>query len=294
MRVILRVGLIVGAMGLVALYALQIVAALLVAPAIILLGVIVGLCMAKWLERGWYGRQFAAGARAGALACALAATGGALFLLLQGPHSLATLLARSRFGPLALAPALSPFSYLGWAGLDVGAALVALLVGILAAGLTTQVAAASKSRRALRVVEQARLVAQSLNRTDTWAAPVSGGRATAGPGMFGAAANPSAGPALGPSLSALWPSAAPPSGTLGMYSTPGASRINPATYRPRPPQPMSPTLTRSFAPIARSAASAVRAPALRNWRRCMCLIIPPRGGWLMDRRSGMLNKTSIS
>jgi len=247
MRIILRVGLIVGAIGLGALYALQIAAALFVAPAIVALGVVVGLCMAKWLPRSWYGRQFAAGGRAGAIACGLAAVGAALFLLLQGPHTLAALTARSHLGPLSLAPAIAPFAYLGWAGLDVGAALVALIVGILAAGLTTQIVAASKSRRALRVVEQARLVAQSLNRSDAWAAPVSGGRATSGPGLYGAAANPTGGPALGPSLSALWPTAAPPSGTLMPPS---------ASFGASAPSSMSPTGAMPAFPSAAAAGAS--------------------------------------
>ncbi len=218
MRIILRVGLIVGVIGLVALYALQIVAALFVAPAIVVVGIIVGLCMAKWLDRGWYGRQFAAGLRAGAIACGMGALGAALFMLLQGPHSLAGLSARSHLGPLSLAPAIAPLANLGWSGLDVAASVAALVVGVIVAGLTTQIAAASKSRHALRVVEQARLVAQALNRSDAWATPVSGGRVTSGPGLYGAAARATNAPALGPSLSALWPTAAPPSGALGSPS----------------------------------------------------------------------------
>src|SRR5579862_8599747 len=56
MRTITRVGLFVGAAGLIALYGLQIVAGLFVVPAVLLIGVIAGLCVAKWLERGWSAR----------------------------------------------------------------------------------------------------------------------------------------------------------------------------------------------------------------------------------------------
>src|SRR5579862_3602421 len=121
MRTITRVGLFVGAAGLIALYGLQIVAGLFVVPAVLLIGVIAGLCVAKWLERGWYGRQLAAGLRVGAIACGATGVGAALFLLLQGPHSLAALEARSQLGPLSLAGVIDQYAYLGWGGIDVGA-----------------------------------------------------------------------------------------------------------------------------------------------------------------------------
>src|SRR3954449_10879788 len=41
--------------------------------------------------------------------------------------------------------------------------------------------------------------------------------------------------------------------------------MNLATYRPRPPHPINPTRTRSFAPITREADKAVR----RNVLRCI-------------------------
>src|SRR5579875_1115794 len=269
MRTITRVGLVVGAAGLVALYGLQIVAGLFVAPAVALIGVITGIGVAKWLERGWYGRQFVAGLRAGLIACGATGVGAALFLLLQGPHSLATLSARSQLGPLSLSHVITQYAYLGWAGIDVGASLVAMIAGIFLAAITTQIFAWSKSRHSLRVVEQARLVAESFNRSAAWAAPPSGGRMTSGP-------------MVGPGLSALWPQPTAPSGSLGatpqtippLPSALGAGAAWGATGAPSTPlahaQPKAPSPT-----PAPKAATAVPGANFGGGLTAMPQTTPP-------------------
>jgi hypothetical protein len=167
MRTILRAGVIVGGTGFVILYALQPSAGFAVVGGVALTGALAGLMTAKWLERTWYGRQLLAGLRAGALAAGLAAAGALLSLLLLGPRSVGTLAAHAPWGAARLVWLAAP---LGWAGVDVAGVLLALGIGALAGALLAQIAGWSKSARAVRTVEQARLAAQALNRDDGWRA----------------------------------------------------------------------------------------------------------------------------
>jgi hypothetical protein len=157
----------------VALAALQLSMALVVIVGIVLAGVITGLCVAKWLERWWYGRQLEAGARAGFYACGLAGSGALASLILRGPHDLDTLARRSHLGPLDLAPAVHALAFFDWVGADMLLVVAAAVAGILLAALSAQIVGWSKSGRALRIVEQARLTAESLAR-DEAPAPAGG------------------------------------------------------------------------------------------------------------------------
>src|SRR5205085_6338033 len=54
-----------------------------------------------------------------------------------------------------------------------------------------------------------------------------------------------------------------------MYSTPGTLRINVATSNPRPPQPIKPSRTRSFAPKISFAEAALAARVAVLSRDCL-------------------------
>lgn len=168
MRAILRVGLGVGAAGFLALFALALAAALVVLPGLLIAGVIAGLAMAKWLPWAWYGRQPAAGLRAGAIAAALATAGALLALLGFAPHDTAALAARSHLLSLDLSPVVTRLAVLGWLGLDVLGVLLSGLAAVCLAVAATQLFAWSKSARAVRIVSQARALAQALQRGETW------------------------------------------------------------------------------------------------------------------------------
>ena len=173
MRAILRVGLGVGAAGFLALFALGLAAALVVLPGLLIAGVIAGLAMAKWLPWAWYGRQPVAGLRAGAIAAGLAASGALLALLGFAPHDPAALAARSHLFRLDLGAVVTRFAAFGWLGLDVLGVLLCGLAAVCLAIAVTQVFSWSKNARAVRVVAQARALAQALQRGETWA-PVMG------------------------------------------------------------------------------------------------------------------------
>ena len=92
MRTTRRIVILLGSTGFVALYILQYRAALAATPLILIIGGLTGLFIAKWLPWAWYGRQFSAGVRAGALTCALAALG---VLLRTESHQARPLLCRA-------------------------------------------------------------------------------------------------------------------------------------------------------------------------------------------------------
>ncbi|MEO7000306.1 MAG: hypothetical protein ABI068_00675 [Ktedonobacterales bacterium] len=203
MRMLMRVGAIVGVLGLALVYVLQIAAGLMTLAGVVVVGAVTGLSVAKWLTRDWYGRQFAAGLRAGAIACCVTGAGALLFLLLQGPHSVAALAARSHLPGVTLAPQIQAFAALGWVSIDVLGTLVSVGLGIALAALVAQVFAGSKSRHALQIIAQARLAAQAFNQslghTDSWGPVAVGmGRSTStlggltgqqsAPGRMGSAA----------------------------------------------------------------------------------------------------------
>src|SRR6478752_5043406 len=99
-----RVGLLLGAMGALAIFALGRMAALTAAVGVIAVGLLAGLAMAKWLEWSWFGRQVEAGLRAGLVACGLVTVAGLVTLIAQGPHDVSTLATQSHLGGLNLAP----------------------------------------------------------------------------------------------------------------------------------------------------------------------------------------------
>ena len=180
MRTILRVGTTIGGIAFVMLYALQSAIALAVALGIILAGVSAGLGTAKWLERPWFGRQFAAGLRTGIIAVGMAGAGALLALLGQGPRSIDQLAARSHFFSVNLGPVIYKLSGAGWVGVDVLAIFVAMATGIAASVVITQVGAWTKSRRAIQAVARARIAAKGSGIDDR--AGASSGRPFGGAG----------------------------------------------------------------------------------------------------------------
>jgi hypothetical protein len=162
MRTILRAGGLCGLLGAVAAAALQLPMGLGIIWFIPLVGFGAGLGVAKWLERDWYGKQLAAGLRAGAAAAAIAGLAAFLALALGGPRDTATLLAQSDLSLVAPKPAVRTVVSLGWLGMDLLTVAAAGLLGVVLAGLVAQLIGWSKSRRAIAVVEQARRAAEML------------------------------------------------------------------------------------------------------------------------------------
>lgn len=185
MRTIVRTGVTLSIVAALALYGVQLVAALGVALGIIVTGALAGLGVAKWLARDWYGRQFEAGARAGAIACGVGGLSALCYLLGQGPRTLPDLAARSYLPGVDMVALVSALGSLSWMGVDAVVIVGAIIAGVLTAGLVAQIAGWSKSGRALRVIAQARIAAQSLQRLDTRAAVTAAPRSTTlGPQIF--------------------------------------------------------------------------------------------------------------
>jgi hypothetical protein len=177
MRAIVRVGLILGGIGFLALFALQQAVGLAVAPLLVGVGLLAGVCAAKWLEWGWYGHQFRAGTFAGFYACTLAGIGALLSLVMAGPHDVKALAAASHIGGFSLAPVIERTAVFGSTGIGVLLLLLAGLLSVFVAGLSTQILALSKNTRTVRVVTQARVAAEPLARRDTFMPTPSGARA---------------------------------------------------------------------------------------------------------------------
>jgi len=239
MRAIVRVCLVVGGIGFLALFALQHAVALAVAPLLVIVGLLAGVCMAKWLEWGWYGSQFRAGAYAGFYACALAGVGALVSLVTAGPHDAQSLAAASHLGGLSLAPIIEGAAVLGWIGVDAVLLLICGMLGIFAGGFATLFLAMSKSARTVRVVTQAHVAAEPLARRDTFLPTPSGARA---------------GDTLLPSPRSQPGFAASPSnpGFAASPSNPGADWGTPAPFAP-PRQPARQTGANS--PAARRTAA---------------------------------------
>ena len=168
-----RVGLLLGAMGALAIFALGRMAALTAAVGVVAVGLLAGLAMAKWLEWDWFGRQIEAGLRAGIIACSLGAIAGLVTLIAQGPRDISTLAAQSHLGGLNLAPLAHTLGGLGWLGVDIVALFLACLIGIALAVGTTEVFAIGKNRAAVDAVSRARQAAESLRAGRPWSATVS-------------------------------------------------------------------------------------------------------------------------
>jgi hypothetical protein len=178
-----RVGWAVGAAGFVLLFLVQVPTALGAALLYPLLGIAAGLGMAKWLPRAWYGRQFSAGLRAGALAAAGASAGLLLSVVLMAPHRMGALAARSHLLGLGLSRQAEALGALGWIGVTVVAVLLGSLICATLAALTTQALALDKSRSAIQAVDRAREAAQRSNRAASVARPTHRLLPTPGAGM---------------------------------------------------------------------------------------------------------------
>jgi hypothetical protein len=163
-----RVGLLLGVIGSLVVYGLGRMAGLTAAVGVITIGLLAGLAMAKWLEWGWFGRQIAAGLRAGLLACGLVTAAGLAALITQGPHDISALAAQSHLGGLSLAPLAHSLGALGWLGVDVVVLVMAYLAGTVLAVGVTEVFAYGKSDDAVRTVSQARLAAEALRGGRAW------------------------------------------------------------------------------------------------------------------------------
>lgn len=209
MRTVTRVGVSLSVVAALALYGLQLVAGLLATLGIIIIGVIAGLCVAKWLQRDWYGRQLDAGARAGAIACGVAGLASLLYLLGQGPRTTAELAARSHLGGVSLGWLVEALSPLGTAGADVVSSIMATLLGVLLAALTALVFGWGKDKRSQRVIAQARLAAQSQQHGEMGAQVTPSGGRPASPsvrlfgrtdGMGGLLSGPSLRRTAGPEI----------------------------------------------------------------------------------------------
>lgn len=161
MRTVTRTGISLSVVAALALYGVQLVAGLAAMTGVVVVGVIAGLCVAKWLERPWYGRQLEAGARAGAIACGVAGLSAALYLLGQSSASMYDLAARSRPLGASFTSFVLSLSPLGPVGAIIASAVVATLLGIASSALTAQLFAWGKDKHSVTVVEQARLAAQA-------------------------------------------------------------------------------------------------------------------------------------
>lgn len=261
MQSVLRVGVVAGVLGSVALYGLARTSGLVAAYGIILLGFAAGLAMAKWLDWSWYGRQLEAGAQAGALACIPAAALSLVALLSQSAHSVGALETNSHLGPLTAGGLAHAFGFSGWAGADILSIVFSTLFAIGLAALTSIVMAWSKSGRAVRSVNQAHEAARSL-RGGTWAPALT----TAVPAVQGTSASipawqgvqsQSAGRA---EASQAWP-AVPPQTT----AQPALGAPAPVTF-----SPSDQTIPRGSKPPANSPANdeqlrAAMREALSMW-----------------------------
>jgi hypothetical protein len=258
MRTITRTGVTLSVIAALVLYGVQLVAALGAAVGVVIVGALAGLAVAKWLERDWYGRQLEAGARAGAIACGVGGLSALLYLLGQGPRTLPELAARSHLPGLDLAPLVMALGPLGWAGVDVVVILGAILAGAIVSALVTQNVGWSKSGKAVRVVAQARLAAQALQRVEARGAATAGPRSiTSGPQLYATGA-PAIAPVQGPSE---WeglglPAAAPPASPRTWRAT--AKEASPPPPRPADHRP-------SDARATGEALTEEARIALSNW-----------------------------
>ena len=244
MRAIRRTTIILSCIGFVALYGLQYVAALAVTPLIVVVGLLTGLAVAKWLPWAWYGRQFAAGARVGVITCGLSAAGVLLSLIGSGSHNLPVLAARSHLSGIDLSSLVASLGAPGWFTPYVLLTVFFTIGGVLLAGVVAQIFSWSKNVRTVRAIKQAHDAAASLHRIPTWG-PASNNVPSIG-GYWNAVL-PSSGPASHPGHlpGAAFASINQPSGSRASISGGQASRVRsahdvpfeqPSTYlAPLPP-----------------------------------------------------------
>jgi hypothetical protein len=178
-----RVGWSAGVIGFALLFAAQVPAALGASLLFAPLGLAAGLGMAKWLPRAWYGRQFRAGLRTGAVAGSGAAAGLLLSAVLTAPHAMTVLAARSQLLGLRLSGQVYALRGLGWFGVTLVCAVLGDAICAALAGLVTQAVAFDKSRHAIQVVDRAREAAQRSNRVAAMTRPTRHLRPTPPPGV---------------------------------------------------------------------------------------------------------------
>lgn len=200
MRTTRRIVILLGSTGFVALYILQYRAALAATPLILIIGGLTGLFIAKWLPWAWYGRQFSAGVRAGALTCALAALGVLLSLISSGPHQVADIASRSHLPGIDLMHVVTTFGSAGWFTAYVLLALFFGAGGVLLSGIVARIAGANKSMRTVRVIREAHDSAALLHRSQTWGPASNSIPSVAG---YWNSVLPSAGPASHPGAVAV-------------------------------------------------------------------------------------------
>jgi hypothetical protein len=251
MRAILRVGIVVGAGGFIALFALQRTAALAAVLGILAAGVVTGLGAAKWLEWAWYGKQIEAGLKTGAIACGLSGCGTLLSLFIVGPRSTASLAAESHLLGVDFSPLVHGADLLGWIGTDAIVVVVASAAGAILATFVTLLFAFGKSAHAVDAITRARQAAQAINRTEPLGAPM--------PSYpFGAA----------PNSGALWhstplPHILPPPGATPVPPS-GSYASAPVTPPPGQPAPNSGRASSTARPIERELDPDERE-ALTKW-----------------------------
>lgn len=266
MRTIIRAGAVVGGVWFVALFALQSTVALVVLAGVAVAGVCSGLAIAKWLERGWYGRQLQAGLRAGAIASGAAGLASLVALLVMGPHDVKSLAARSHALGLNLGGIAHTLGFMGSIGVDVVGVLLAVALGAGLSGVTAQIFAWSKSAKAVRIVAQARLAAQATRQDDDRAPYTTSGPAMRGQpvhaavllnqmatGAYGIAA-PLSQSRAGAAAEPLFPAASSMPRLSADYAPPSTPAATPAP-------PSTPPARRTAAPAPTpTAASPTRTP----------------------------------
>ncbi|MGE5333139.1 MAG: hypothetical protein ACM3N4_00435 [Nitrososphaerota archaeon] len=200
MRTTRRTVILLGCTGFVVLYVLQYRAALAATPAILVVGGLTGLVTAKWLPWAWYGRQFSAGVRAGALTCGLSALGLLVSLVSSGSRQVAEIAARSHLPGLDLAQVVTTLGSAGWFSAYVLLTLFFGVGGVLLSGAVTRVAGWNKSMRTVRVIREAHDSAALLHRIQTWGPASNSIPSVAG---YWNSVLPSAGPASNPGAVAV-------------------------------------------------------------------------------------------
>ena len=274
MRAIVRVGIVLGSVGFLALFVLQHAIGLAVAPLLVVVGLLAGIGAAKWLEWPWYGHQFRAGMYAGFYACTLAGIGALASLITAGPHDVKSLAAASHIDGFTLAPIIENTTVFGWMGIDVLLLLVAGLLGVFVAGVSTQVLAMSKNARTVRVVTQAHVAAEPLARRDTFMPTPSGARAgdsilpspRSNPGIAASPSTPGAGwgiSAPAASQQPAWQSGAQTDAYAPATRTPARKVATPTP----PPQPAVQPAAPAKEQPRDGRLSAAEREALETWAR---------------------------
>ena len=301
MRTITRTGVTLSVVAALALYGLQLIAGLIAPLGVIVVGVVAGLSMAKWLPRDWYGRQLEAGARAGAIACGVAGLSAAIYLIGQGGASVEELAARSHLLGISLAPLALALSPIGVVGVAILSSLVATLLGVAAAALTAQVFGLGKDKRSQRVIAQARLAAQSQQYGELGAQSTPSGARPASPsvhlyGRPGATGAPLPSPA---------PAPVPAPGVAGAplafkswddaSTGPAASvgKPGPSAKAPKPATPPAQPSKRRRTSNARSADEGITTDeraALLAWEAALAEESQPGAATREPKASAFLNE----